>query len=104
MKSSILLMRFFASIIGLGLCRPETTVFGMPGWAASSWGYHGDDGKKFNNPLGLGLRYNDPYNTGDIVGCGINIKTGKLFFTKNGVNLGKNPAIGPNIVLEIFCR
>lgn len=80
----------FFSIIGLGLCRPETPAFGMPGHAASSWGYHGDDGKKFNNPLGVGLRYNDSYNTGDTVGCGINIKTGKLFFTKNGVNLGKD--------------
>lgn len=62
----------------------------MPGWAASSWGYHGDDGKKFNSPLGVGLRYSDVYNTGDTVGCGINIKTGKLFFTKNGVYLGKD--------------
>lgn len=62
----------------------------MPGWATSSWGYHGDDGKKFNSPLGVGLRYSDVYNTGDTVGCGINIKTGKLFFTKNGVYLGKH--------------
>ena len=90
MKTSILLMRFFASIMGLGLCRPETPVFGMPGWAASSWGYHGNDGKKYNNLPSVGLRYHDSYNTGDIVGCGINIKTGKLFFTKNGVNLGKD--------------
>lgn len=36
------------------------------------------------------MRYSDVYNTGDTVGCGINIKTGKLFFTKNGVNLGKD--------------
>ena len=99
MKTSILLMRFFASFLGLGLCRPETPVFGMPGWAASSWGYHGDDGKKFNNPSGAGLRYHDSYKTGDTIGCGINIKTGKLFFTKNGFNLGKDLSIGPNIGL-----
>lgn len=90
MKTSSLLMRFVASIIGFGLCRPETPVVGMPGWATSSWGYNGDDGKKFHNPLGVGLRYSYSYNTGDTVGCGINIVTGKLFFTKNGVNLGKD--------------
>lgn len=62
----------------------------MPGWGPSSWGYHGDDGKKYNGRVGVGLRYSDVYSTGDTVGCGINIKTGKLFFTKNGVNLGKD--------------
>lgn len=62
----------------------------MPGWASSSWGYHGDDGKRFNHPQGVGLRYYDSYSTGDTVGCGINMKTGKMFFTKNGVNLGKD--------------
>lgn len=61
----------------------------MPGWASSSWGYHGDDGKRFNHPQGVGLRYYDSYSTGDTVGCGINMKTGKMFFTKNGANLGK---------------
>ena len=62
----------------------------MPGWHMTSWGYHGDDGKKFNNPPGLGLRYADTYNVNDTIGCGVNMKTGKLFFTKNGVNLGES--------------
>lgn len=66
-----------------------TPVFGMPGWAATSWGYHGDDGKRFHS-LGTGLRYSDCYGSGDTVGCGIDMRTGKLFFTKNGVNLGKD--------------
>ena len=77
------------SIIGLGLCRPETYVFGMPGWHLTSWGYHGDDGKKFNKPPGLGLRYSNQYEVNDTVGCGLNMETGRLFFTKNGVNLGE---------------
>lgn len=36
------------------------------------------------------MRYYDSYSTGDTVGCGINMKTGKMFFTKNGANLGKD--------------
>ena len=62
----------------------------MPGLENTSWGYHGDDGHKFNNSLGTGLRYSEPYNAGDIIGCGIDMRTRKLFFTKNGVNLGKD--------------
>ena len=58
----------------------------MPGWHSSSWGYHGDDGKKCNK--GKGIRYSDTYNTYDTVGCGVNMQTGKLFFTKNGLYLG----------------
>lgn len=61
----------------------------MPGWSPTSWGYHGDDGKRFNKLLGVGLRYADTYGKDDTIGCGVNMKTGKLFFTKNGVNLGE---------------
>ena len=60
----------------------------MPGWNLSSWGYHGDDGMKYNSPTGRGLRYSNTYSTHDIVGCGINLQTGKLFFTKNALYLG----------------
>lgn len=36
------------------------------------------------------LKYGSTYGKGDTVGCGINKQTGTIFFTKNGVNLGKN--------------
>ena len=76
-------------IIGLGLCRPETYVYGMPGWSATSWGYDGDDGRKFHDPEGMGSRYANTYGVNDTIGCGLNMETGKLFFTKNGDYLGK---------------
>ena len=59
----------------------------MPGWKSGSWGYHGDDGNKFDQ-LGIGIRYSEPYGANDVVGCGINFHTGRVFFTKNGYNLG----------------
>ncbi|KAL8929810.1 MAG: hypothetical protein Q9208_000954 [Pyrenodesmia sp. 3 TL-2023] len=83
-------------IMGIGLCRPGTDTSGMPGWHPSSWGYHGDDGRKFHNGEGMeyhkhdrgGFEYSATYHANDIVGCGINRQTGKVFFTKNGVYLG----------------
>ena len=63
----------------------------MPGWAKGSWGYHGDDGKKFEE-LGFGRRgvpYGPTYGTGDTIGCGVDFTSRTAFFTKNGEKLGK---------------
>ena len=59
----------------------------MPGWFPNSWGYHGDDGKKFGeNPYGE--TYSETYGIGDTVGCGVD-KGGNIFYTMNGIHLGK---------------
>lgn len=59
----------------------------MPGWDSRTWGYHGDDGQKFTG-AGYGDFYSELYGIGDTVGCGVD-KQGNIFFTKNGVHLGK---------------
>lgn len=59
----------------------------MPGWHGGSWAYHGDDGMFYSE--GHGVQYGPLYGTGDTVGCGVDNRCGKMFFTKNGVNLGK---------------
>jgi len=61
----------------------------MPGWHFGSWGYHGDDGKVFSE-TGRGIRYGPTYETGDTVGCGGDMARKTIFFTKNGVHLGKH--------------
>ena len=60
----------------------------MPGWVKGSWGYHGDDGKKYEE-VGKGVPYGPTYGTGDTVGCGVDFTSGSAFFTKNGEKLGK---------------
>ncbi|THY04865.1 hypothetical protein D6D03_03431 [Aureobasidium pullulans] len=71
---------------GIGLCREVSETAGMPGWSQGSWGYHGDDGCTFAE-TGLG-RQSERYSSGDVVGCGINLESGTVFFTKNGAHLG----------------
>ena len=49
-------------------------------WEANSYGYHGDDGKKFH-ANGGGEDYGPLFTTGDIVGAGIHIQRQEIFFT-----------------------
>ena len=83
---------------GLGLCGPEELLHRLPGWKETSWAYH-SDGYKYRGSLpgGSDLKYGGQYGSGDTVGCGINMRTGKIFFTKNGFTLGKNCPILPHL-------
>ena len=75
------------SLVAIGICKNRSKQTGMPGWSHGSWGYHGDDGKKFES--GIGSTYGPVYGTGDVIGCGIDWKTESVFYTKNGESLGK---------------
>ena len=56
-----------------------------------SWGcaYHGDDGYFFCS--GSGKPYGPSYTVGDTIGCYLNFRNDDkmIFYTKNGINLGK---------------
>jgi len=85
------------SVIGIGMCDGSAPSASMPGWNEGSWGYHGDDGKKF---LWYGNRlYGPTYGKGDVVGCGFEYCTKSIFFTKNGEHLGK--AASPFILSSV---
>jgi Ran-binding protein 9/10 len=72
----------------VGLAQKSVALSRPPGWEPESYGYHGDDGHAYSGH-NVGKVYGPPFTTGDTVGCGINFRTGIVFFTKNGVNLGK---------------
>ena len=49
-------------------------------WEPHSYGYHGDDGKKFHSN-GQGEDYGPQFTVGDIIGAGIHIQRQEMFFT-----------------------
>jgi hypothetical protein len=76
------------SCIGIGFCSPKASLSRAPGWEAESWGYHGDDGIACA-ATSQGKTFGPRFNREDVIGCGVNFRTGVAFFTKNGVHLGK---------------
>jgi Ran-binding protein 9/10 len=72
--------------VGIGFCTKNFLLTRLPGWEPESWGYHGDDGQVFNATQ-HGKAYGPKYGSGDIIGCGINFRTGTAFFTRNGNSL-----------------
>lgn len=73
--------------IGVGFTPPDGKISRQPGWDASSYGYHGDDGHKFH-ASGRGIPYASPFQAGDVVGAGIHHGRREVFFTLNGQHLG----------------
>jgi len=78
-----------ARLFGVGLCDACTPHVTLPGWnrGGNTIGYHADNGLKYWK-MGSGDPYAEPYKAGDIVGCGYDVLSASVFFTKNGVFLG----------------
>ena len=73
-------------MIAVGFSSRKASLDRLPGWDTESWAYHGDDGKIFSGES-TGKTYGPTFTINDIIGCGINFRTGCAFFTKNGVDL-----------------
>jgi hypothetical protein len=50
-------------------------------WDTSSYGYHGDDGKKYHGSGTSGQQYSEPYNKGAVIGAGYHLQRQEIFFT-----------------------
>ncbi|GFR46622.1 hypothetical protein Agub_g8226, partial [Astrephomene gubernaculifera] len=72
--------------IAIGFADKNFKLTRQPGWEDNSYGYHGDDGKKFIGNS-HGEDYGPTFGTGDTVGAGIHLGRQELFFTKNGTKL-----------------
>jgi hypothetical protein len=77
----------YSSSIGVGFSSYAVSLTRLPGWEPDSWAYHGDDGNTFGCQEN-GKDFGPKFSAKDVVGCGINFRTGRCFFTKNGLSLG----------------
>ncbi|KAH8101615.1 SPRY-domain-containing protein [Cristinia sonorae] len=73
--------------ISLGFSSPDVRLSRLPGWEKQSWGYHADDGWSFPGHKD-GSPYGPTFDTGDIIGCGVDFSQHRAFYTKNGTFLG----------------
>ncbi|TVY54765.1 Ran-binding protein 9 [Lachnellula cervina] len=71
------------SSIGIGFSSKSVPLSRLPGWEPESWAYHGDDGHSYSGQ-NSGKHYGPPFAATDVIGCGVNFRTGSAFFTKNG--------------------
>ncbi len=77
-----------SNTICVGFSDKNVALSRAPGWEPNSWGYHGDDGHIFASQ-NVGKAYGKTFTAGDVVGCGVNFRTGTAFFTKNGADQGE---------------
>ncbi|CDO74777.1 hypothetical protein BN946_scf185001.g25 [Trametes cinnabarina] len=89
--------------ISIGFSAPDVRLSRLPGWERNSWGYHADDGWAFPGHK-EGSVYGPTFDTGDVIGCGIDFSQNRVFYTKNGSflgmvfeNVGKNTEVYPCI-------
>ncbi|KAI0638786.1 SPRY-domain-containing protein [Trametes polyzona] len=89
--------------ISVGFSAPDVRLSRLPGWERNSWGYHADDGWAFPGHKD-GSPYGPTFDTGDVIGCGVDFSQNRVFYTKNGTflgmvfeNVGKTTEIYPSI-------
>jgi hypothetical protein len=74
--------------ISIGFTGEYFINYEHPGWESNSYGYHGDDGALYHEPLEADNDFGPKFSTDDIVGAGIDHLKQKIFFTKNGELVG----------------
>jgi hypothetical protein len=74
------------SCISVGFSDSRDSLSTQVGWERG-YGYHGDDGKIYHK--NEGQQYGLTFGSGDTIGAGLLIGKRDIFFTRNGVRLGR---------------
>lgn len=77
--------------VAIGFCTlSDTSLLSFPGLpqpaAASSrsWAYHGDNGGFYSYVSSEPRYFGKGYGPGDVIGCGVDFETGKIWYTRDG--------------------
>ena len=86
--------------IAIGVVPANYSLDQAPGWSKDSVAYHTDNGMLYN-ASGKGKEFGPVVHCGDVVGCGLtfnpsNTKHCSVFFTYNGVEIGRVRASCPS--------
>ncbi|KAG9853157.1 purine and uridine phosphorylase, partial [Aureobasidium melanogenum] len=73
--------------IAIGLCTGSSSQTEAPGSQAGSWAYYSVGFTK-SGGTGRAEQYNEGYDKGDTVCCGVHFKSNTIDFYKNGISLG----------------
>ena len=76
----------FYSVIAIGFAHKDTSLSVLPGTNHISYAYHGN-GLKFDGSA-YGKQYGPKFTAKDIVGCGFDLISRSIFYTKNGEFIG----------------
>jgi ankyrin repeat protein len=83
-------------VLAVGFCTIGGSAISFPGWpprgsapSARSWGYHGNDGCLYDscNASGNEIASEIPYGGWHVIGCGVDLTTKTIWFTRNGRRL-----------------
>lgn len=73
--------------VAVGLVDSLFRLNTQPGFEAGTYGYRGDAGYKYHHDM-HGEEFGPRFGAGDVVGCGLHVAAGEVFFTKNGELIG----------------
>lgn len=79
-------------VVAIGFCTIGGSAITFPGWppraaapSAQSWGYHGQDGCLLSScrENGSTVANGIPYREGHVIGCGVDLSTQTIWFTRD---------------------
>ncbi|KZV80760.1 hypothetical protein EXIGLDRAFT_732427 [Exidia glandulosa HHB12029] len=74
--------------VAIGFAAVPYPPFRLPGWHRGSIAVHADDGHRFACDADGGVPLTEPFCAGDVVGLGLELRTGQVWFTRNGALAG----------------